>query len=86
MKDLGAHGWFKSVWQAKKQKRSNKVDISVVRELADTRLEWGASKAIIVTSTYLTKGALDRIQRDKYTLGKMDRDDVDAWVARSLSG
>lgn len=85
VKDLGANGWFKSVWQAKKQDRGNKVGISVVRELADTRREWGASKAVIVTSSYLTRGALDRIQRDKFTLGKMDRDDVEAWVRRTLS-
>ncbi|MFC5743585.1 restriction endonuclease [Dyella tabacisoli] len=78
VKDLGPNGYFKALWQAKKQTTSNKVGISVVRELADTRQEFGASKGIIVTSSYLTKGALERVNRDKYLLGKVDRKDLDA--------
>jgi hypothetical protein len=85
-KDLGAVGSFKTLWQAKKKSRGNKVGISMVRELADTRQEFGASKGIIVTSTYLTKGALQRVERDKYILGKVDRDDLDSWIKRTLFG
>ncbi|HEY6873044.1 MAG TPA: restriction endonuclease [Geobacteraceae bacterium] len=84
VKDLGANGYFKALWQAKKQALTNKVGISVVRELADTRQEFGASKGIIVTSSYLTSGALNRINRDKYILGKVDREDLDAWIRRTL--
>ncbi len=83
-KSLGSHGYFKALWQAKKQDVRNKVGISVVRELADTRNEFGASKGIIVTSSYLTRGALDRIDRNKFLLGKVDRDDLDAWIKRTL--
>jgi len=86
VKDLGPNGYFKALWQAKKQALTNKVGISVVRELADTRQEFGASKGIIVTSSYLTSGALERINRDKYLLGKVDRDDLDVWVRRTLYG
>ena len=86
VKDLGVNGYFKALWQAKKQGRSSKVGISVVRELADTRHEFGASKGIIVTSSYLTRGALQRIERDKYLLGKVDRTDLDAWIRRTLAG
>jgi HJR/Mrr/RecB family endonuclease len=68
VKDLGINDFFKTLWQAKKQSTKNKVGISVVRELADTRQELPASKGIIVTSSYLTRGALERIQRDKYLL------------------
>jgi restriction system protein len=85
-KDLGAVGSFKSIWQAKKKGIGSKVGISVVRELADTRNEFGASKGMIVTSTYLTRGALDRIERDKYILGKVDRDDLESWIQRTLFG
>ncbi len=85
-KNLGAVGTFKALWQAKKKSTGHKVGISVVRELADTRQEFGASKGIIVTSTYLTKGALERIERDKYILGKVDRDDLESWIQRSLFG
>jgi hypothetical protein len=84
-KDLGPAGLFKSVWQAKKNALSNKVGLAVIRELADTRQEWGASKAVIVTSSYLTKGALARVHRDKHLMAKVDRDDLDAWVARALA-
>lgn len=84
VKSLGEAGYFKTVWQAKKKSPKNKVGISVIRELADTRLEFGASKGIIVTSTYLTNGALERVERDKYLLGKIDRDDLEAWIKRAL--
>jgi HJR/Mrr/RecB family endonuclease len=86
VKDLGPNGLFKSLWQAKKQALTNKVGLSVIRELADTRQEFKASKAIIVTSSYLTSGALERINRDKYLLGKIDRDDLNAWIYRTLFG
>jgi HJR/Mrr/RecB family endonuclease len=86
VKDLGVNGYFKALWQAKKHGKANKVGISLVRELADTRQQFGASKGIIVTSSYLTRGALERIERDKYLLGKVDRDDLDAWISRTLSG
>lgn len=84
VKDLGVSGYFKTVWQAKKRSLRNRVQLSVVRELADTRLEFGASKGIIVTSSHLTRGALQRIERDKYLLGKIDRDDLDAWIRKTL--
>lgn len=80
VKDLGPLGEFKTLWQAKKKKAGNKVGLSVVRELADTRNEFGASKAFIVTSTYLTRDAIERIRRDCYRLGKVDRDDLDIWI------
>jgi HJR/Mrr/RecB family endonuclease len=84
VKDMGKAGLFKTLWQAKKKVLGNKVGLSVVRELADTTRELKASKGIIVTSTYLTGGALARIQRDKYILGKVDRDDLNQWIDRVL--
>lgn len=82
LKDMGSAGIFKTLWQAKKKEITNKVGLSVVRELADTTRELKASKGIIVTSTYLTSGALARIERDKYILSKIDRDDLDQWIHR----
>ena len=84
MKDLPGVGLFKSVWQAKKYRIDRKVGLSLVRELADTRAEHGASKAMIVTTSFLTSGALARVERDRYVLGKMDRSDLDQWVMRTL--
>ncbi|MBP0110424.1 restriction endonuclease [Bradyrhizobium vignae] len=84
IKDLGEAGLFKSVWQAKKHRLDRKVGLSLVRELADTRLEHGASKGIIVTTSFLTSGALERVERDQYLLGKVDRADLDQWIERTL--
>lgn len=85
-KDLGESGLFKAVWQAKHKKPGNKVGIEVIRELADTRSEHKASKGILVTSTYLTKGALERVQRDTYILAKVDKSDLLNWVNRVIRG
>ncbi|WP_133053915.1 restriction endonuclease [Niastella yeongjuensis] len=75
----GISGYYKTLWQAKKYSK-NKVSINTVRELADSVNEFKASKGIIVTSTYLTKDALYRIERDKYILSKVDRVDLDNWI------
>lgn len=84
IKDLGEAGLFKSVWQAKKYCLGRKIGLSFVRELADTRQEHGASKGIIVTTSFLTSGALERVERDRYLLGKVDRADLDQWIERTL--
>lgn len=73
IKDMGELGLFASVWQAKKLTRGRKVQEHVLRELADTRDEMKAGKGVIATTTYLTRGALKRVTRDRYILGKVDR-------------
>ncbi len=84
VKDLGIAGMFKAVWQAKRNRVDRKIGLSLVRELADTRLEHDATKAFIVTTSYLTRGALERVERDRHVLGKVDRDDLDLWMDRAL--
>ncbi|WP_439501620.1 restriction endonuclease [Aminobacter ciceronei] len=86
VRDLGTAGLFKSIWQAKKNHYDRKVGLSIVRELADTRLEHKASKAFIVTTSFLTSGALQRVERDKFLLGKVDRNDLDRWIDKTLRG
>jgi HJR/Mrr/RecB family endonuclease len=81
-KQLEDAGQFMAVWQVKKLMPGNKVELAVIRELADTRTEHKASKGMIVTTTYLTRGALQRVQQDQYLLGKVDRDDVMQWIRR----
>ncbi len=71
-----------SVWQAKKLRLGKKVELSVIRELADTRQKQSASKGIIVTLTYLTHDALARITEDQFLLSKIDRDDLLRWIQR----
>lgn len=84
VKDLGEHGMFKALWQAKKYNTFRKVGIDTIRELADVRNEYKASKGIIVTSSFLTSGALQRVERDQYILGKVDRNDLNEWIDRKL--
>lgn len=84
IKDLGENGMFKALWQAKKYSASRKIGISTIRELADVRDEHKASKGIIVTSSFLTSGALQRVERDRYILGKVDRNDLNVWIDRKL--
>lgn len=79
-KHLNGVGRILTVWQAKKLLQKNKVGISTIRELADTRSEFKASKGIIVTNTALTKGAIDRVIRDKYILDKVEGDDLIEWI------
>jgi hypothetical protein len=81
---LSGVGIISTVWQAKKLSGNNKVGLNLIRELADTTTQLKASKGIIVTSTFLTKGALSRIVRDQYQLGKLERPEVDEWIQRVL--
>ena len=81
-KYLEGVGPIMSLWQAKKLKPGNKVELAVIRELADTRTQHKASKGVMVTTTYLTRGALERVQQDQYLLGKVDRDDLMQWIQK----
>lgn len=82
-KHINGIGRILTVWQAKKLLLKNKVGINTIRELADTRNEFKASKGIIVTNTALTKGAINRVTRDKYMLDKIDGDDLIKWIMNS---
>jgi len=81
-KDMGESGAFMAVWQAKKYRSDRRIQLAVVRELADTRQQEGASKGVIATTSYLSRGALDRVQRQSYQLAKVDRDDLFHWIER----
>jgi hypothetical protein len=83
IKEVRGLGLVMSVWQAKKLNIGNKVGVSVIRELADTRNKLDASKGVIVTTTSLTKGALERIEQDRYLLHKVDGDDLLTWIQRT---
>ena len=72
-----------SVWQAKKYDVKNPIGIGIIRELITTRNDLGASKAVIVTTTYLTGPAITRVQSDKYRLAKLDRDDLINWIRKA---
>jgi hypothetical protein len=85
-KSLPTAGFFKTIWQAKKLHSDRKVGLDTIRELADVRQETKATKAFIVTSSFLTGGALARIRRDEYCLGKVERPDLERWIDSTLLG
>jgi len=85
-RELPTIGYVKTIWQSKHLQNGNKVGIGVIRELADVRNEMNATKGIIVTSSYLTRGALIRVERDNYNLGKMERPALERWIDSTLSG
>lgn len=78
-------GLLRTVWQAKHLKPGNKVALKTIRELADIRDKAGATKGIIVTTGFLTAGALQRIRQDAYCLEKVERPELEDWIRRSLS-
>ncbi len=73
-------GLIKSLWQAKKYHPKNKVQLRQVRELSAIRGDQKATKAIIVTTSYLTRGAIDWIRRDEFRLDYKDKNDMEKWV------
>lgn len=83
--DFEECGPIKVAVQVKKRHPQLKVGVSVIRELADATREFRASKGVVVTSSYLTRPALARVEENKYTLGKVDRDDLRTWICRTAS-
>jgi hypothetical protein len=77
-------GCLRTIWQAKHLVGGNKVGLSIIRELADVRNEMNATKGFIVTSSFLTRGALQRVNRDEYQLGKVERPELEQWINRTL--
>ena len=84
-KEIPRIGLLTTVWQAKHLKDGNKVELHTIRELADIRAQKKASKGIIVTSGYLTAGALSRIEQDASLLGKVERPELEEWIRRTMA-
>ncbi len=83
-KDNAVLGKIKSLWQAKKYGPGNKVELRDVRDLSAVRDDQKATKAIIVTTSHLTKGAIEWIRRDEFRLYYREKADVEKWVLDSL--
>lgn len=82
-KDL-VFGDFKSVWQAKKYGSKNKVQLCDVRELSALRDDQKATKGVIVTTSHLTRGAIDWIRRDSYRMDYKDKDQMEKWIRKYI--
>ena len=73
-------GEIKTIWQAKKYGNENKVSLRDVRELSAIRETEGSTKGIIVTTSKLTRGALEWVQRDLYRLAYLEGSQIEEWI------
>lgn len=80
MRNDPAIGEIKAVWQAKKYGLSNKVRLNEVRELSAIRDDVKATKAMIVTTSHLTRDAIGWVKRDVYRLGYKEKEDLEKWL------
>jgi len=79
-------GALKAIWQAKRYASDRKVQLSHLRELSAVVEIERATKGIVVTTSALTRGAIEWIQRDKYRLEAKDGHDVEKWIKGRLYG
>lgn len=79
-----AIGSIRTLWQAKRYGPTHKVRLTEVRELSGLISLERATKGVIVTTSHLTRGALDWIKKDTYRLASLDGPEVEAWVKRHL--
>jgi Restriction endonuclease len=77
-------GSIKTFWQAKRYGPTNKVSLAQVRELSGLISRERVTKGIIVTTSHLTRGALDWVRKDTYRLSSIDGPEVEAWVRLHL--
>jgi restriction system protein len=73
-------GLIKTIWQAKKYALKNKVKLKEIRELKTVREDELATKALIVTTSHLTRDAIEYIRKDKYRLDYKDNEQLIEWI------
>jgi len=73
--------------ECKRPDPGNKIGIRPVRELYGVKVDEGASKAILATTSYFTKDANLFMERHKWELEPRDFDGVMDWIEhyRSIS-
>ena len=80
-KDLDLFAEFILV-QCKKYHRDRKVSRPVVKQLRADVADRGASRGLLVTTSYFTKPALDYLDHAKYTLSGIDFEKLRSWLNR----
>lgn len=79
-------GEIRSVWQAKKYRATNKVKLSDVRELSAVREDERATKGFMVTTSRLTRDAIEWVKRDIYRLGYKEHAHIKRWIEGLMLG
>ncbi len=77
-------GVVRAVWQAKRYGPTRRVRLCEVRELSAVVEAERATKGIVVTTSRLTRDAIDWVKRDVYRLDYKDALKVEAWVLRTV--
>ncbi|HVZ93261.1 MAG TPA: restriction endonuclease [Phycisphaerales bacterium] len=75
-------GTVRAIWQAKRFSPPHKVQLFHVRELLGTLEDHCATKAMIATTSRLTKGAIDFVIRHGGRVGKVEYDGLEEWIRR----
>jgi hypothetical protein len=86
IKDDHVIGAVKSVWQAKRYGPKRVVRLNEVRELSAIVDQQRATKGVVVTTSRLTKDAIDWIRRDTYRLDYRDARQVESWIRTTVLG
>lgn len=77
-------GTLRAIWQAKKYGPGTKVTLNHLRELSAVVDKHRATKGIVVTTSSLTRGAIEWVQSDKYRLEAKEGAYVENWVRKRL--
>jgi restriction system protein len=70
--------------ECKRPDPGNPVGVSTVRELYGVKVDDGATKAILVTTTHFTSDAVAFSERNKWELELRDYDAIKEWIAKYL--
>ena len=70
--------------ECKRPDPGNSVGVSTVRELYGVKVDDGASKAILVTTTYFSPDAERFSERHRWELELKDFDAIKGWIAKYL--
>lgn len=76
-------GPIRSLWQAKKYGPTNKVKLKEVRELSGVLACESATKGVMVTTSHLTKDAVEWIKRHRFKLDYREQERLEEWVLRN---
>jgi len=71
--------------ECKRPDPGNPVAVSTVRELFGVKVDDGASKAILVTTTYLTPDAKQFVEKHRWELEAREFDAIKEWIADYLT-
>lgn len=79
-------GSVRSIWQAKRYGPKRVVRLNEIRELSAV-VDWErATKGVVVTTSRLTKDAIDWIRRDTYRLDYKDARMMESWIRTVVLG